>query len=57
MRDNVGDGWCEGFNETGKSGLFPAAYVQMVKSTGPVSSKFNYLVFLNNHIPKRACYS
>ena len=35
MRDNVGDGWCEGFNQSGKSGLFPAAYVQNVDTTAP----------------------
>lgn len=29
-RDNVGDGWCEGHNHDGQSGLFPAAYVEMV---------------------------
>ncbi|XP_026675152.1 sorting nexin lst-4 [Ceratina calcarata] len=33
MRDNVGDGWCEGFNQNGKSGLFPVAYVQIVDTT------------------------
>lgn len=33
MRDNVGDGWCEGFNQSGKSGLFPAAYVQIVDTS------------------------
>lgn len=38
MRDNVGDGWCEGFNQSGKSGLFPAAYVQVIESSAPVSS-------------------
>lgn len=38
MRDNVGDGWCEGFNQSGKSGLFPAAYVQVVETTASVSS-------------------
>ncbi|KAL2751488.1 sorting nexin-9 isoform X1 [Vespula maculifrons] len=38
MRDNVGDGWCEGFNQGGKSGLFPAAYVQVIESSAPVSS-------------------
>lgn len=27
-RNNVGDGWCEGYNSSGNSGLFPAAYVQ-----------------------------
>ncbi|XP_066582375.1 sorting nexin lst-4 isoform X2 [Prorops nasuta] len=32
IRDNVGDGWCEGFNVNGKSGLFPAGYVQLVEA-------------------------
>lgn len=32
MRDNVGDGWCEGYNQKGQSGLFPAAYVQIVEA-------------------------
>ncbi|XP_034940191.1 sorting nexin lst-4-like [Chelonus insularis] len=41
-RDNVGDGWCEGYNHLGQSGLFPAAYVQAIDSstvtaTAPVS--------------------
>ncbi|XP_014479970.1 PREDICTED: sorting nexin lst-4 [Dinoponera quadriceps] len=35
MRDNVGDGWCEGFNQSGRSGLFPAAYVQVVEQAAP----------------------
>ena len=33
IRDNVGDGWCEGYNQNAKSGLFPAAYVQIVEAT------------------------
>ncbi|XP_043282624.1 sorting nexin lst-4 [Venturia canescens] len=35
-RDNVGDGWCEGYNQSNKAGLFPAAYVQIVEPTTPV---------------------
>ncbi|XP_029041095.1 sorting nexin lst-4 [Osmia bicornis bicornis] len=38
MRDNVGDGWCEGFNQSGKSGLFPAAYVQIYESATTASN-------------------
>ncbi|XP_008554974.1 sorting nexin-18 [Microplitis demolitor] len=37
-RDNVGDGWCEGFNSLGQSGLFPAAYVQVVDTPAATSS-------------------
>lgn len=36
IRDNVGDGWCEGFNQSGASGLFPAAYVQIITANTPV---------------------
>ncbi|XP_015602293.1 sorting nexin-9 isoform X2 [Cephus cinctus] len=39
MRDNVGDGWCEGFNESGQSGLFPAAYVQVVEAAAPITGQ------------------
>lgn len=38
MRDNVGDGWCEGFNQSGQSGLFPAAYVQVVEQATSLSN-------------------
>lgn len=38
IRDNVGDGWCEGFNQSGQSGLFPAAYVQLIEQTAPSSN-------------------
>lgn len=44
IRDNVGDGWCEGFNQTGQSGLFPAAYVQIVEQAAPSSSM--YFIFI-----------
>lgn len=37
MRDNVGDGWCEGFNQGGQSGLFPAAYVQVIDAAAPTT--------------------
>ncbi|XP_012277316.1 sorting nexin-9 [Orussus abietinus] len=37
MRDNVGDGWCEGFNQKGQSGLFPAAYVQAIETSDTVT--------------------
>ncbi|KAK0079828.1 hypothetical protein PV326_008515, partial [Microctonus aethiopoides] len=37
-RDNVGDGWCEGYNSSGKSGLFPAAYVQHVETSLPAAA-------------------
>ncbi|XP_053984100.1 sorting nexin-9 [Hylaeus anthracinus] len=38
MRDNVGDGWYEGVNQDGKSGLFPAAYVKAVTNEASVSN-------------------
>ena len=28
-RQNVGDGWWEGVNQAGQTGLFPAAYVEV----------------------------
>jgi sorting nexin-9/18/33 len=44
MRDNVGDGWCEGFNQNGQSGLFPAAYVQVIEATTPTTGGLCYIV-------------
>ena len=35
IRDNVGDGWCEGINLNKQSGLFPAAYVQLIEASTP----------------------
>ena len=34
VRQNVGEGWWEGTNEAGETGLFPAAYVKVSSSTG-----------------------
>ncbi|PNF21155.1 Sorting nexin lst-4 [Cryptotermes secundus] len=34
-RQNVGEGWWEGVNQAGQTGLFPAAYVQEVKGSQP----------------------
>lgn len=33
IRRDVGEGWWEGANEQGKTGLFPAAYVEVCSST------------------------
>lgn len=47
MRDNVGDGWCEGYNQKGQSGLFPAAYVQVVEAAAPAGKLFKkWQIFL-----------
>lgn len=48
MRDNVGDGWCEGFNQNGKSGLFPAAYVQIIETPTSVPSILIALWYITN---------
>jgi len=34
-RQNVGEGWWEGVNQAGQTGLFPAAYVEEVKGSQP----------------------
>lgn len=34
-RSDVGEGWWEGTNAAGKSGLFPAAYVETISTSGP----------------------
>lgn len=47
IRDNVGDGWCEGYNESGKSGLFPAAYVQVVEAGTPAPGISILFIFYN----------
>jgi len=36
-RQDVGEGWWEGINSKGQTGLFPAAYVEEVKSSDPPS--------------------
>lgn len=36
-RQDVGEGWWEGVNQLGQSGLFPAAYVEEIKSSHPPS--------------------
>lgn len=56
MRDNVGDGWCEGFNQNGKSGLFPAAYVQIVETTASAPSILIALLYVKNYINLKDCY-
>jgi len=46
IRDNVGDGWCEGFNQSGQSGLFPAAYVQVIEQAVSSSSMCSILIYI-----------
>ena len=36
-RVDIGEGWWEGLNSRGQSGLFPEAYVQKVEDSGPPS--------------------
>lgn len=36
-RTDVGEGWWEGTNSQGKTGLFPEAYVEIYKETQPPS--------------------
>ncbi|KAK7874567.1 hypothetical protein R5R35_013137 [Gryllus longicercus] len=36
-RQNVGDGWWEGCNQAGQTGLFPAAYVEEINGSQPPS--------------------
>ena len=49
IRTDVGDGWWEGSNTRGESGLFPEAYVEVRKSTTKQSNeplKFVFAQFL-----------
>lgn len=36
-RTDVGEGWWEGFNSSGQSGLFPEAYVERISGSDPPS--------------------
>lgn len=35
INKDVGEGWCEGINSRGETGLFPENYVEMLAASGP----------------------
>lgn len=42
-RQNVGEGWWEGVNQAGQTGLFPAAYVEVRSYICKHSLKSSYM--------------
>ncbi|KAL3266230.1 hypothetical protein HHI36_010411 [Cryptolaemus montrouzieri] len=48
IRTDVGEGWWEGINENGRSGLFPQAYVERIESSQPSTAPTPTLPIQNN---------
>ena len=49
IRTDVGDGWWEGTNNRGESGLFPEAYVEVRKSSFYLCRFFFFLISVRWH--------